>query len=158
MKRDLRTLVALMNDFSNSLDNRSPYFVSIFKEVFSKILDWNLKVWKLQWQSFDKKTDDRTYWYQLSDILENTIRKIGQQAIKQKHFFFTVSFLADFQKHLESNKKETVVMEKKHGLTFLMFSGFYINYYLNSRKWQTMLKKITCGIVFLKIGKLLKTI
>jgi len=128
MKNDIRTLVTLLNDFSNSLDNRSPYFVYFFKEMLSKILDWNFRVWKLEWQSFDKNTEDRTYWFELSRILENAIRKIGQLAIKQKQFIFTVSFLAEFQKHVESHKKDRVAMKEK--VRFYVFDIFRIFYQL----------------------------
>jgi hypothetical protein len=105
-----RYLITILNDFSNSLDNRSTFFV-INKEVF-QVLEWNLIVWKLMWQNWQKKSDDRTDWFETSRILDSIIRKIASLTLKEQYFFSTI-FLKNFQKHLEAHKRESIPIEEK---------------------------------------------
>jgi hypothetical protein len=51
MKRDINAITSLLSDFMNSMEKRSTIFLVGFEEVFSKILKWDLAVWKFRWQN-----------------------------------------------------------------------------------------------------------
>lgn len=106
-----RNLITILNDFSVCFDKRSILF-ALNDEIFLKILEWNLNMWKLKWQSFQKKSDDRTYWFELSTNLNMIIRQYGKRAMNEEDFF-TTFFLENFQKHLEAHKRESVLVNKR---------------------------------------------
>lgn len=103
MTEDIKNLTVLIEDFLNSLDNRSALFI-LNKEVY-QVLEWNLTVWKLRQKEFGD-------WYRLSIILETIIKKIAYQTSKMQYLFSTI-FLKNFQQHMEAHKKECFSIDNK---------------------------------------------
>jgi hypothetical protein len=108
MRKDLETIKVLLSDFLVLMDNRTTIFLVSNEKVLPKILDWDLLIWKNRWQSSQEKSVDLTDWFELSRTSESTILKIGERAIKENQFLFTVFFLKNLQKHLEAHKEENI--------------------------------------------------
>lgn len=113
MRKDLETIKVLLNDFLVLMDNRTTFFLVTNEKVLPKILEWDLPIWKNKWQSFQEKSHDQVNWSELSNTSESTILKIGERAIKEKQYLFTVFFLKNFQKHLEAHREESIQIETR---------------------------------------------
>jgi len=109
--RSQRNLTTILNDFLNSLDNRSPFFFYDDK-MFLKIFEWDFIVWKLSWQNFQKRSDESTKWIQLSMICKSIIRKMASRTFKEK-YMFSVIFMKTFQNHVELHKNEHLSVENR---------------------------------------------
>jgi hypothetical protein len=123
MKKDLETTKNLLNDFLVLLDNRTTFFLVSNEKVLPKILEWNLVIRKNRWQSFREKSDDHTKWFELSRTCGSSILKIGERAIKEGQYLFTVFFLKNFKKHLEAHKEESSQTGTR--------TSYYLEYALN---------------------------
>lgn len=123
--KNLKTAFLLLNDFANFIDNRSIISVVAFREIFSKILEWHLKVWKREHEYInqDEKLNEWGVYSEISRILESIIRKIEERVLKERHSF---SFFDYFKKHAESHKTEFVLVndEKRYYVETLL-SIFY---------------------------------
>jgi hypothetical protein len=108
MKKDPETLKNLLNDFLVLIDNRTTTFLVINEKLLLKILEWDVSVWKNNWQNLQEKAYSQTHWFELSNTLESTILKIAERGIKERQYFFTVFFLKNFQKHLEAHKEDSI--------------------------------------------------
>ena len=107
MNENLKTLSKLLGDFSGLIDNRSPAFLFIFEEPFSKILNWHFRIWKREYLYLGKQNEPER-WSAYDDILRKldaVFQKIGQHALKDMSSF---SFFKKFKKHVEEHKKEVV--------------------------------------------------
>lgn len=115
MKRDINAITSLLSDFMNSMERRSTIFLVGFEEVFSKILKWDLAVWKFRWQNLkgNEKRIEGMDWFELSHILGSIISRIGERVIKERQGFFSMFFLKHFQKHVEAHKEEQILVNNR---------------------------------------------
>ncbi|HML02353.1 MAG TPA: hypothetical protein VK487_03155 [Candidatus Bathyarchaeia archaeon] len=113
MTNDLETTKTLLNDFLVLMDNRTTFFLVSNEKVLPKFLEWNLVIWKNTLQSSLRKSGDLVNWFELSKTSESTILKIGERAIKEGQYLFTLFFLKNFQKHVEAHKEESIQIEKE---------------------------------------------
>jgi hypothetical protein len=115
MKKAIRTVATLLSDFLNSIDKRSAVFLVGFDEIFPKILDWKLTTWKFNWATLEKKENRDVWaeWVQLEQVLNSTIKKIGERSIEQRQFFFSTFFFKHFKSHVQAHKNEQIVVGNK---------------------------------------------
>jgi len=107
MEQNLKVVLNLFNDFSNSIDNRTFFFFHYSKEVFSQILDWHFIVWcEDQYYHSDKKNLSVAYQYfQIEYILNSIIIKIEETTLKQEENYLIFQCFKD---HVEKYKEHYI--------------------------------------------------
>lgn len=122
--KGLKNITTILNDFLNSLNNRSTFFIWN-EELFHKSFEWNFIIWKFSWQKLSKKSEESTYSIQLLMITQSIIKKIGSLTFKEKFAFSTI-FMKSFQNHVEANKSERISIENRERYYITdIFKTFY---------------------------------
>jgi hypothetical protein len=127
------TVSKLLNDFNNFIDNRSTFFLVVQEDVFTKILEWHFKVWKMEEKYLKKKNKSirreyfqEIYYINILDYLDSIYRKIEERALKEKVNFYFFNY---FKNHAEKYKKEFIA-ENKYYIEYL-FNSFYSVFFKN---------------------------
>src|SRR3990170_2474193 len=129
MKEDLETLNRLINNFVNSLDDRTPIFLAYNEPVIKKMLQWYLITWK-NWLA--DKSSEKTEWFMAYETLRIGIQKIAKRAIDLKQGSFTVVLFKNIIEHIEINRQETVESDGKRwyyrDYVFHVFFGILVDF------------------------------
>jgi hypothetical protein len=132
-KKNLKTISKLLNDFYNSINNRSIAFLVIPEDVFPKILDWHFKIWQKKYKLSGKesKLDKRSNYNEILRILNDIFNKIEERSFKERMAY---SFFEHFEKHTEHYKKKLVENNKKRYYIDSLFSIFCRVFFENVAK------------------------
>lgn len=127
---ELKIASKLLDDFGNSIDNRSIVFLTIWEDVFPKILEWHFDVWQKEYALLIKKEKQLDKWSTYSDIsrrLDEIIERIENRSLKERE---SSMFFNYFKKHAEKYKKEMVKGESNKYYYFeSLFAVFYREFF-----------------------------
>jgi len=132
-KKNLKTISKLLNDFYNSINNRSIAFLVIPEDVFPKILAWHLKIWQKKYKLLGKesKLDKRSNYNEILRILNDIFNKIEERSLKERMAY---SFFEHFEKHTEHYKEKLVENNKKRYYIDSLFNIFCRVFFENVAK------------------------
>lgn len=116
MKTSVKDLNPIISDFVSSLDNRSDIFLVYNPIVIEKLLYWHKVSWQ-NWLSLTDESNSGTDWFMIYREVNEGVKKIGKRSIAARQYSFTVSFLKNFEKHLNENKE--VMVKNKNGKIWL---------------------------------------
>lgn len=133
IKEDKPTSIyTLIKDFKDFLQNRSNFFLTVYEEVHSKILEWHFKAWKSKYE-YSHKTDglkEVASYGNILRMLESIIESTEKQVLKGKIFF---SFFECLKKHVEEYKEEKIEDKNKRTHRYIesLFHIFYQVFFEN---------------------------
>ena len=108
---NLKTTSKLLNEFYNSIDQRS--MAALNEDILPEVLNWHFNFWRKEKEFSDKKFLDKKAkldrWSSYSEIsrtLENIFNNIEERSLKEGVGYS--SFFDHFKRHAEYYKKEFV--------------------------------------------------
>ena len=126
------SIYTLIKDFKDFLQNRSNFFLTVYEEVHTKILEWHFKAWKCKYE-YSHKTDglkEVASYGSILRMLESIIESTEKQVLKGKMSF---SFFECFKKHVEKYKEEKIEDKNKRTRCYIesLFCTFYQAFFEN---------------------------
>ncbi|MEM3760477.1 MAG: hypothetical protein QXZ02_05110 [Candidatus Bathyarchaeia archaeon] len=124
MKEKSKNVARLLYDFYNSIEQRSPIFLT--DKVFPKILDWKLITWESCWATFGnkEKRNDVVEWFEMERVLDMIITKIGERALEYGHWLFSTLLLEHFKNHVKNNMDKQIIVRARKRYTEDLFRLF----------------------------------